>query len=214
MADGKTVKLCQIEPCDERHYCKGYCRYHYDQNRRRGNPFISGPIRKPPKRTPVVMNNLAYIPLSDNGLGVAIIDAVDLPLVGSYNWCRHSMGYYAQASIYGQRILLHNVIMGQKAVDHVNGDKLDNRRSNLRKGPQYLNMGNIGLSSHNTSGYKGVSWNKKKNKWEANIQDNRKKRFLGYFETKENAAEAYNKRALEQWGEYARLNNTEKGGVT
>lgn len=109
--------------------------------------------------------------------------------------------------------LMHNMILGRKGVDHVNGDGLDNRRSNLRPAPQSLNVANLSLSSHNTSGFKGVSWSKKYSKWEANIHLHRKKRFLGYFGTREEAAAAYNTEAVNQWGDYARLNDLQKGGV-
>jgi hypothetical protein len=206
-------RICQIIDCGSKHYCKGFCRFHYDKNRRRGNPFLSGRLRKDPKRTPILLGDLAYIPLSDSeNPEYAVIDREDLKIVGKYTWCKHQAGY-AQGSLDGKRPLMHQLIMGYKGIDHLNGDGLDNRKINLRYGPQYLNVANIGLSRHNTSGYKGVSWDKKKGKWAANIHLGNKKYFLGFFETKEDAAIAYNKRAFEQWGSYARLNDIEKGGV-
>lgn len=90
-------------------------------------------------------------------------------------------------------------------IDHVNGDKSDNRICNLRKASRGQNMMNIGLKKHNTSGYKGVSYYRKTGKWKAQIQSNGKKVGLGYFDDIRDAAEAYIFAALELHGDYARL---------
>jgi len=107
-------------------------------------------------------------------------------------------------------ILMHREILNVndgEYVDHINGNRLDNRRSNLRKCTIRQNNQNIGIKSTNTSGYKGVSWKKDKNKWKAYITLNNKQKHLGYFEKIEDAAIAYNNAAKMYFNEFARLNN-------
>lgn len=87
-------------------------------------------------------------------------------------------------------------------VDHINGNKLDNRRSNLRICTQSQN-----LNGRNTNkGYIGVSWDKFRGKWKANIGKDYQKIFLGRFDTAEEAARVYDEKAVELFGEFARLN--------
>jgi len=76
-------------------------------------------------------------------------------------------------------------------IDHINRDPSDNKLDNLREATQTENLGNMGISSHNTSGFKGVSYNKQRNKYEAYISINNKKKNLGLFNTAEEAFEVY-----------------------
>lgn len=95
-------------------------------------------------------------------------------------------------------------------VDHINHDTLDNRKINLRFCDKSTNGMNRGANKNNKSGYKGVSWSKEDNRWTAHINktiDGKYKQFfIGNFQTKELAAEAYNKKAKELFGEFACLN--------
>ena len=80
----------------------------------------------------------------------------------------------------------------QQMLDHINGNGLDNRISNLREATTKQNAENIyGPQSNNTSGYLGVHWIPHKRKWRSRIMNNGKKLSLGYFFTKEEAYEAY-----------------------
>jgi hypothetical protein len=88
--------------------------------------------------------------------------------------------------------------------DHINGNPLDNRRENLRSATQQMNGINTGLCSTNTSGFKGVS--PEKGKWSAQIHVMNRKKFLGYFDDKVEAAKAYNSAAKKHFGEFAWLN--------
>jgi hypothetical protein len=90
---------------------------------------------------------------------------------------------------------------GEMQVDHANGDKDDNRISNLRLATNSQNVSNTGLKANNSSGYKGVHWHKAANAWVAAI--NRK--HLGCFEHPEQAALAYVRAAEALHGEFARL---------
>lgn len=73
-------------------------------------------------------------------------------------------------------------------IDHVNGDKIDNRISNLRLATNKQNGENLPLHSSNTSGYRGVSWHKRDNKWQAHVRHHQRSIHLGYFDTAEEAA--------------------------
>ena len=91
-------------------------------------------------------------------------------------------------------------------VDHINGNRADNRWSNLRLASRAENNANAGLPKNNTSGVKGVSFDpKRKRPWRAMISKDNRSRLLGDFSTKEEAATAYQQAAMEQFGEFARL---------
>ena len=87
-------------------------------------------------------------------------------------------------------------------IDHVDRDKSNNKIVNLRKASRSMNCANVGLRSHNTSGYRGVSFNAQWGRWFAQIIVGGEKRFLGYFESAEKASEAYVLAAKEAFGEY------------
>ncbi len=106
-------------------------------------------------------------------------------------------------------VFLHREIMRPgpgEEVDHINGDGLDNRRSNLRRVTTAQNAGNQRASRSNSSGFKGVSWSTSSGAWRAQIQVARRSKHLGYFASKEEAARAYDAAALKRFGEFARLN--------
>lgn len=88
--------------------------------------------------------------------------------------------------------------------DHINQDKLDNRRYNLRPATFSQNGCNQGVQKNNTSGYKGVFWNQ--GKWMTQIKVDGKVIYLGYYDDPKEAARAYNKAALKYHGEFAVLN--------
>lgn len=143
--------------------------------------------------------------------GVALIDLTDLPIVAGRNWYVHTNGY-ASTEVRGngrrQRLYMHRVILdlgpGLEA-DHRNRDRLDNRRSNLRSATRRQQNGNQGKRSDNTSGYRGVSVSKAG--WQAHIRVNGKSVSLGAtWPTARLAAEAYDRAALDVFGEFATLN--------
>jgi hypothetical protein len=89
-------------------------------------------------------------------------------------------------------------------VDHIDGDGLNNTRSNLRVVTKTQNMQNRRINKNNTSGHKGVAWDKESQKWMAYISSHGVRRNLGRFETPEQAAAAYLKGSLELHGEFGR----------
>lgn len=92
-------------------------------------------------------------------------------------------------------------------IDHINRKRDDNRIQNLRESSQTENMANGSLQSNNTSGYRGVSFNKGVRKWEAYIRKDRKRTNLGVFTKKAHAAIAYNAAAKVLFGEFAFQND-------
>ncbi len=125
-----------------------------------------------------------------------------------YAWRRVSLGY-----VNGKRkraiIFMHRFIMNTPSdmiTDHINGDKLDNRKSNLRICTYTQNSRNS-ISKRGSSKYKGVYLDKSENRWVAQIVVNKKTKFLGRYNTQEEAASIYNNEAKKQFGEFSRVNN-------
>ena len=102
--------------------------------------------------------------------------------------------------------LLVNGSFPVDCIDHINGIKDDNRISNLREANHSQNNINQCIQSNNTSGFKGVSYSKTRNKYEAYISTNRKRKHLGYFTTKEEAHTAYCEASLKYHKEFSRTN--------
>lgn len=127
--------------------------------------------------------------------------------------CLSSCGYM-QIMINRKKYMLHRIAWYMSTgtdpvdfeLDHINGDKTDNRIENLRKATRADNNRNQPKRKNNTSGYKGVSWNKKYGKWVAYIGIDWKRRHLGYFETAEAAHAAYSAAANELHGSFANCN--------
>lgn len=153
------------------------------------------------------MNDIFIVPLT-NSEAICLIDAEDAPRVMQKTWyyCRGTR--YVRASSRFGRVLLHKFVkdVGDNLTDHINRNVFDNRKSNLRPATHSLNAYNAAKFSNTTSKYKGVSYRKDSGKWRARIQINRTNIALGVFLTEQEAALAYNKKALEIWGEEAILN--------
>lgn len=136
------------------------------------------------------------------------VDADTLTTVGHLNWARDTPSDYAMATIEDKkRVRLHALIMRPDpgyTVDHISGNAYDNRRANLRVCRADENGRNLPISKANTSGAKGVSWYKAQQCWRAYIVRNRKQHHLGYFDTKDQAADAYARAASELFGEFVR----------
>lgn len=90
-------------------------------------------------------------------------------------------------------------------VDHKNRDRSDDRWGNLRGASESQNKFNQGKHADNTTGIKGVSFDKRRGKFTAQIQAFKKFKHLGRFDTAEDAGEAYAKAAAEYHGEFARV---------
>lgn len=156
--------------------------------------------------------NLAYIPLT-RGFE-AIIDADDVPLVSQWNWCAiptKTAVYAARGERKGgtyKNIFLHRFLMSpddEQQIDHINCDTLDNRRCNLRYATLAENNRNQRIAKNNTSGYKGVTFEKRRGVWRASIAHDGHRYRLGSFPTAEAAAAAYNEASAKLHGNFGRI---------
>lgn len=139
--------------------------------------------------------------------GCAIIDIEDVDDCKKVKWCVTPFGY-----VKGGGTLLHHFIMRSTPsksciIDHVNRNRLDNRKENLRFCTKSENASNTKKSKNNTSGFRGVIWNPLNKNWNAQIMKDRKNIYLGTFADKREAALAYNKAAIELHGKFATLNS-------
>ena len=118
-------------------------------------------------------------------------------------------GRYLSIRLLGERYQAHRLAwlyvtgsMPKEHIDHINGNKLDNRFCNLREATSAQNSMNMGKNSANTSGIKGVTFHTKQNKWRASCRVNGKRFYLGNFETKELATFAYQSFAKSNHGDF------------
>lgn len=149
------------------------------------------------------------IPLGKTGK-VALVDDEDYEFLIRWPWRYQSKGYaVGSMGVASAAFLMHRVILkaqkGQQ-IDHINHDKLDNRKQNLRFCNNGQNHMNIKKYANKTSKYKGVWWNRERGKWQTDIKLNKKKRYVGRFESEERAAQAYNVAAMKLFGDFALLN--------
>mgnify|MGYP002855667327 CR=1 FL=1 len=137
-----------------------------------------------------------------------IFDPCDLQLVQSHRWRIDDYGYPV-SQINGRNYRLPRLIIEPDEdflVDHINGDPADNRRENLRVAKSIDNQRNMRIPKHNTSGFKGVSFVKEKRRYKAQISINDRSKHIGYFDTPEEAARAYDEAARFFFGEFACVN--------
>lgn len=133
-----------------------------------------------------------------------------------YEWLMEMGPWYANDHTRGTwtaemsgGLLMHRFILNAPKgmdVDHINGDSLDNQRANLRVCTHAENGRNIHKNNRNMSEYKGVRFKRDRKKYVARIKVNYKSIHLGYYETPDEAALAYNVAAKKYFGEYAWLN--------
>lgn len=141
----------------------------------------------------------------------ALIDDEDYELISRYRWVYSSKGYaITHNPIDGRQwIWMHRIIMGTpngSQTDHINRNKLDNRKINLRVCSASQNRINASSSKTFSSKYRGVSWNTLKKKWTSQIQLHGKRIFIGRFQSEIHAAMAYDIWAKELHKEFAICN--------
>ena len=141
-----------------------------------------------------------------------IVSSSDYEHLNSFKWY-YNKGYVSRNYINedgNKRVLyMHRYVMDcprGKQVDHINGNKLDNCRENLRITTSTGNNRNRAKSAGTTSKYKGVNWSKQNQRWLCRLKVKRKTVYLGYYDTEEEAAKVYNEAAIKYFGEFARLN--------
>jgi hypothetical protein len=146
---------------------------------------------------------------------VTIVDDEDFEELNKHKWYAHKNGThwyvrrYAKINGRYKKVFMHREILHAPTgigVDHKDNDGLNNLKTNIRLANKVENSRNRGPNKNNKSGFKGVSWRKDNQKWEAMIEYSQKHIHLGKFSTKEEAALAYNKAAIQYFGEFAYLN--------
>ena len=121
-------------------------------------------------------------------------------------WWYKDTGGYAVSKYKNKSIQMHRVITDadeSKEVDHINHNKLDNRKANLREVTRTQNNMNHDIRSDNKSGVTGVIWGKQRKKWRSYICVNGKSYHLGEFKDKEDAIKARKQAEKELFGEYS-----------
>lgn len=148
----------------------------------------------------------------------ALVDDADFKWLNQFKWyaLKSCDTHYAcrKAYIDGKKrmIAMHRIILGLtfadgKHTDHIDGDGLNNSRSNLRVCTRQENGFNQRPQRRITSSrFKGVSWIKREERWQAYIKYEGECKFLGYFDDEIDAAKAYDRNAQRLFGEFARLN--------
>jgi hypothetical protein len=174
-------------------------------------PKYEPPVRSAPRESHD--DAIRHIPLTQGKY--AIVDARDYKPVSQHKWSLSRSGerLYAQLRTHGKTLRMHEFIMNPpkgKVVDHINGYGLDNRRCNLRICARLQNDRNRRVNPNTLTGYKGVSRNKKTDRYPPQIFIEGRYMRLGPFATAEQAARAYDRKARELVADFARCNFPEE----
>lgn len=141
----------------------------------------------------------------------ALVDEGDFEYLSQLKWWIAKGGYaISWDRVRKKTVLMHRLLLDcpkNLYVDHINGDKLDNRRSNIRVATKADNNRNVGRRSNNKSGYKGVYLDRQRGLFVADIRFRGKTLHLGRYRTILEAARVYNRKSLELFGEFSRPNN-------
>ena len=155
-----------------------------------------------------------------NNKGVALVDDSDFKMLSRYSWCilqqKHTS--YAVAGIKRNdkwtMIRMHRLLMNEPKglqVDHIDGNGLNNQRSNIRLCTNTQNLYNKKVHKNCKSGFKGVRWHDEAKKWQTRVTIDGKQKSIGYFFCLVKAAKVYDNAAREYYGKFARLNFPKDG---
>ena len=185
---------------------------HYGEFARRTEPIIEEYVAPPESRDPLPYlwymfgyGEVYCVPLTQDEY--AIIDVCDYDKVKDHRWFLTAQKY-AGTNINGTGVLLHRMIMNNPSgmlVDHINGDRIDDRRCNLRLASALENSWNTKAKNSSSTGYKNIS--KIKNSWQVMLRINGLSTYLGRFPTLEEALEVRNAAYREHRGEFARYDD-------
>jgi hypothetical protein len=149
-----------------------------------------------------------------HGIKKVLVDDNDFELVNKFKWFL-SVGrrgnFYAYTNKNRKKVSMHRMVMDEHSkvthIDHLDSDGLNNQKHNLRRCSNQQNHFNMSSSKGGTSKYKGVYFDKSRNKWAAEITLSGKKIYLGRFDNETLAAVKYNTAAIKYFGEFANLNS-------
>jgi len=141
---------------------------------------------------------------------LVLVDDENYELLRRYSWNLHPKGYAARTDAQAQRqVLMHRQIMDfptTGCVDHLDANKLNNQRNNLRVVSVGLNTQRGGLRRNNTTGFVGVGWDSRLSMYRTTIKVAGRHIELGRFRALRKAVAAYNEAAIEHFGETAYIN--------
>lgn len=192
-------KKCKVKDCEEKHHCQGYCRKHYERLKRFGDANHKtvhdlNDIVIHDDHAEIILCNRFNEPHSRT-----LIDLDDIDKVKDIRWC-----YNGNGEVHNREVgSLHRFIMNapdDMVVDHINHNRLDNRKQNLRICTARENSFNKKIGINNTSGYKGII--KINGRYRVTISCDNIHYNLGTFNTIEEALKAYKEKELELFGEY------------
>lgn len=187
---------------------KYLCGKHYRQLKTQGK-FLERSIKDSNKI--IMYENKGYAEVELYNIkheitGYALVDIQDISRIKKYKWSLNDTGY-VRAFIKGHHCSLHRFVLNiddsKTIIDHKSGNRLDNRKSNLRECTASQNTMNAELRSDNNSGVVGVNYYKRDNKWMARISSNGKNIFLGYFTNFEDAVKARKSAEEKYFGEFS-----------
>ncbi len=181
----KKCKYCDITS-DKTRFYGDVCRKHYLQLHRHGKILERTIYDKNKIVEKETHNEMELYNLKGEVKAIVIFDKEDTEKVIQYKW-KLAHGYCRCKAL---EKMLHNYLTGWDKVDHINRNKLDNRKCNLRKVTQSENAMNSKVYCTSKTGIKGVRWYKAYKKWSANIMVNYKTIFLSYFDDIKDAKNA------------------------
>lgn len=197
------MRLCSVAECKRKHYAKGLCKSHYEKQRIYGEGCEFRVRPKVDRQWRKISEATAGIPLiaADGSVRAwALVDLEDAEWLSRWSWHLDPSGYAARHFYTGDRkvpgsrhkVYMHRQILGLKPHDprygdHINGNRLDNRRANLRIVTPLESAQNTS-GRKRTSKFRGVSYRADRCKWRATHQVNGKRYFIGHFDTEEEAA--------------------------
>jgi len=218
----KRNRLCTVDGCNGTHEGLGFCNRHYKQFKTYGETFGDPSITYRDSNEILTNGEISKIILRDSFgsvTGEAIIDSNVLPLIKNMKWHMNAQGY-AVSRPDGKYVRLHHLILGtswkelsknKNQIDHINMNPLDNRVSNIRYANSGQNRTNASKREFmngvkTSSRFKGVYLHTQMKKWNAYISIDNKRHSLGLFKNESDAGRAYDRAAIDTYGEFARTN--------
>lgn len=200
-----SKKICMVEGCENEVLGRGYCEKHYTQIRRHGK--LLERTRHDPNEI-IYKKNYAVICLynmKQEKVAETIIDKEDAERVSKYKWCLMNTGDVITA-LGNKRLKLHRLLINapnESEVDHIDRNRLNNRKNNLRICKHSENLRNLSKRKDNTSGFTGVIWCKRNKRWKAQICLHGKCVYLGSFMSIDDAIACRLKAEKKYFQEYA-----------
>lgn len=199
--------MCKVEGCiNSTIFARGYCSRHYYQINKYGK--ILDRINKD-TNVIHIKESCAVIDLYDkigNKIGETYIDIEDISKVETIGWHMTTNKRNTSYCVSNTGGPLHRLLTdapGDKVVDHINHNGLDNRKCNLRICSNQENICNCEIPKNNKSGCKGVYWSKDKQKWTVQVTINNKTKYIGRYTNLEDAIKARQEASKKYYGEYA-----------